>query len=177
MSRCCGASLPEDIEIGVYFFYRLLSDIRSKGLTRFVVPTPTLVPQWDRVTNKKVTHVCEKKERADSQHGIHGLMSDCREDFDVSEMMRSRAVTSSVEDLSGVQPFSIRVAFTGAFFDVGGKSVQELFAFLIITPLRNFDIVSYIHESFLSQPTPGKCFSGVFFMCQETMLTTHSPQV
>lgn len=155
MSRCCGASLPEDMEIAVYFWYRVLADIKVKGLTRYVTPTPILVPQWDRLTGKKVTHMCEKKVRAEAQHASQSIISDCMEDFDVSHMLRTRAVTASVEDLSALQPFSIRVAFTGAFFEADGKNVQEMFAFVIITPLRNFDIVSYVHESFLAQPVPG----------------------
>jgi len=59
------------------------------------------------------------------------------------------------EEIESPAPLSIRMGFTGAFFkDEDGKLRQELFCCLFVTPLRNFDMHSYITESFLSKPRP-----------------------
>ncbi len=60
------------------------------------------------------------------------------------------------EEVESRAPLSIRMGFTGAFFkDEDGKLKQELFCCLFVTPLRNFDMHSYIVESFLAKPRSG----------------------
>ena len=53
MGRCVGASIPEHIDKALYFFYRLMSDIESTTMTRYVVPTRNLELKYDR----EVCHV------------------------------------------------------------------------------------------------------------------------
>ena len=48
MGRCVGASIPEHIDKALYFFYRLMSDIESTTMTRYVVPTRNLELKYDR---------------------------------------------------------------------------------------------------------------------------------
>jgi len=60
------------------------------------------------------------------------------------------------EEVESPGALSIRMGFTGAFFkDEDGKLRQDLFCCLFVTPLRNFDMHSYIVESFLAKPRPG----------------------
>ena len=48
MGRCVGASIPEHIDKALYFFYRLMADIESTCMTRYVIPTHNLELKYDR---------------------------------------------------------------------------------------------------------------------------------
>jgi hypothetical protein len=137
----------------LFFFYRLQRHISSNGMSMYVVPTPNLRLKISR-HNKHVEFVYEVVERnvvEPNQSDDEGAAGTSRH-FLLGHAMRKRSRQNDGESFKQRAAFSIRVAFTGAFFKEEGVAKQALFCTAIITPVRNFDMLSYITGNFLVQP-------------------------
>ena len=51
-----------------------------------------------------------------------------------------------------VPPFKVRLGFTGAVFRHGGEEHRKLVAVVAVTWARNWDMLGYIQDCFLSEP-------------------------
>ena len=158
-ARCIGAGVPLHIEKALYFFYRLMSHMELNGLTEFVVPTSTLGLQYDRRGGKRVvgvTRQVETRVRASGGGNEPVVEEDASAAFSFQRAARAEHASSgrdSVETLC--PPLVLRMGFTGALYDVVDadgtmETKQDLFCTLFVTPLRNIDLLSYIHMCFLT---------------------------
>jgi len=151
VARCVGASVPLHIEKAMYFFYRLASHMEINGLTDYATPTTKLQLLFDRQGGKRVIGVSREvsanrgvRVPVDSKrpHCFRQAVND-----DLANGGRDNAQVPCV-------PLTMRMGFTGALCeitDAGGRRTvrQELFCVLFITPLRNVDVLAYIHQCFL----------------------------
>ena len=180
MARCIGASVPDHINKALYFFYRVMSDIESRSMTRYVLPTYHLELKYDRETHKHVTRIVERR-RGGGGAGAAAAAAAAAPPFlpppadgagggaagagagagavggagyRASSFFAPRLDT---EEIESHPPLTMRMGFTGAFFTTAadGKQRHELICCLFVTPLRNFDLPTYITESFLAKPRPG----------------------
>jgi hypothetical protein len=151
--RCVGVGIPQHIIRVLFFFYRLQRHISLNGMSMYVVPTQNLRLKMSRHT-KKVEFVYEVVERnvAEPNHSGDDGTPDSSRHFLLGHAMRKRSRQNDGESFKQRPAFSMRLAFTGAFFKEDGVAKQGLFCSAIITPLRNFDMLSYITGSFLVQP-------------------------
>ena len=159
-ARCVGAGMPLHIERALYFFYRLMAHMELNGVTDFVVPTPTLGLQYDRRCGKRVvgvTRQVESRVRAPAA-GVRPAEEeeDASRGFSFQHAARAEHATSGRDTVEMVcPPLVIRLGFTGALYDVvdahgATETKQDLFCTLFVTPLRNVDLLTYIHLCFLT---------------------------
>jgi hypothetical protein len=138
----------------LHWFYRLQEHTQTNGLAQFVLPTATMRLQYSSKDKKKVRCVQEVRERdsieLDCDNDANVGVSN---DFRLGPALRKRSRHSLGEILREKPPFTVRLAYTGAIFKDGDEYKQELFCVCIVTPLRNFDILSCIWQSFLVRPT------------------------
>jgi len=122
-------------------------------MSMYVVPTPNLRLKVSR-HNKHVEFVYEVVERnvVEPHQGDDDDSACSSRHFVLGQAMRKRSRQNDGESFKQRPPFSIRLSFTGAFFKEDGVPKQALFCAAIITPVRNFDMLSYITGSFLVQP-------------------------
>ena len=160
VDRCNSMTIPQHIADVLYFHYAILNHIKSSGLTNYVVPVKELIKlKKIRVDNKKVVGIFESRMGQNTSY-------DEDDDNDDQDSSRPRDIEGSRSCLKRLfseydklssdhylerEPFTIRVAYTGAFFDVGDVKKQELFCVAIITPNIAFDYISFIKD-FLSTP-------------------------
>ena len=151
--RCNGVGIPPHIMTVLYFFYRLLGHVNVNGLTQYVVPTSSLRLQRSRTDMKKVVSVQEVRERSviESEEP-QGSQTGSSLKFRIGAALRQRRRQNNGESMIERPPFTIRLAYTGVFFTDVDEPKQDLFCVCIITPLRNFDMLSYITQNFLVQP-------------------------
>ena len=159
VGRCIGAAVPLHIEMALYFFYRLCTHIEINGLTEYVVPTPNLQLRYDRRGGKRVVGVTRTvASRASEQGGATCAQHD-NEPFSFERAAQGECSGGGSEAETVCAPLTIRMGFTGALYQADGgdqqgedtETQQDLFCVLYITPLRNVDLLSYIHECFLSR--------------------------
>jgi hypothetical protein len=72
--------------------------------------------------------------------------------FVLGSAIRKRSRQSDGESRRERKPFTVRLAFTGAFYKEAGESKQKVFGAVIVTGLENFDLLAYIMTKFLQQP-------------------------
>lgn len=153
VARCNGVGIPPHIMTVLHWFYRLQEHTQTNGLTQFVLPTATLRLQYSSKDKKKVRCVQEVRERdsieLDQDQDVGSGSSNV---FRLGPALRKRSRHSMGEVLREKPPFTVRLAYTGAIFKDGDEFKQELFCVCIVTPLRNFDILSCISQSFLVRP-------------------------
>jgi hypothetical protein len=152
MHRCDGVGIPEHISRVLFFFHRLQRFIELHGISMYVVPTKNLKLSMSRSDKHKVVGVYEVMERhfvpldpEDDTSGAGGR-------FVLGSAIRKRSRHSDGENRKERLPFSIRLAFTGAFYKHAGVNKQMLFTTAIVTPLQNFDMLAYIMTKFLVPP-------------------------
>jgi hypothetical protein len=126
-----------------------------------VVPTPTLGLQYDRRCGKRVmgvTRQVESRVRAPAA-GVRPAEEeeeDASRGFSFQHAARAEHATSGRDTVEMVcPPLVIRLGFTGALYDVvdahgATETKQDLFCTLFVTPLRNVDLLTYIHLCFLT---------------------------
>ena len=151
VARCVGASVPLHIEKAMYFFYRLASHMEINGLTEYVTPTPQLHLLYDRQGGKRVIGVSrEVSPNRGMRAPVHPTRPHCFRQVVNDDFAGGRRDTVQVPCV----PLTMRMGFTGALcetVDADGLRVlrQELFCVLFVTPLRNVDVLAYIHQCFL----------------------------
>ena len=159
VARCIGASIPLHIEKALYFFYRLMSHIEINGLTEYVVPTPNLSLQYDRRGGKRVVGVTRQASlfRRPDQDQEQGINAPSDSSFCFRRAMDD-ACAGGGKDVVDTMcvPLTLRIGFTGALYESTNEegvsaTRQELFCVLFVTPLRNVDLLSYIHQCFLAR--------------------------
>lgn len=124
MARCIGSSVPEHIEKALYFFYRVLSAVESQGYTHFAVPTGNLVPQWDRQSKKSVVAIAERQERVPAEERSAAQEDGSNTAFSLASVIGERMANMEGDQLNIKAPFSLRMGFTGAFFNDGPQKQQ-----------------------------------------------------
>ena len=181
VDRCNSMNIPHHISDVLYFYYSMLNHIKSTGLTNYAVPVDqdnSQLLKLKRVRNdpKKIMGIHEVV--IGENMGFCTSGQESSQDFDYTCIKDSLSRLFSEHDkvssdhLIERDPFSIRVAYTGAFFKVGGEPTtfgdeqttlgnakkkssaevkQELFCVAIVTPVRAFDFISYVRD-FLSSP-------------------------
>ena len=160
VGRCIGAEVPLHIEMALYFFYRLCTHIEINGLTEYVVPTHNLQLRYDRRGGKRVAGITRTVAHRASRHGEPNRASSGNEPFSFERAAQGECSSSGCEAETVCSPLTIRMGFTGALYragdgeqqEVDSETQQDLFCVLYITPLRNLDLLSYIHECFLARP-------------------------
>lgn len=153
VDRCNSMNIPQHIADVLYFHYALLNHIKANGLTNYVIPISELITlKKIRVDSKKVVGLFE------SVVGQTTTLDDENDGEENGGSTKSclKRLFNEYDHLSSDHylehdPFTIRVAYTGAFFKVGEKVQQELFCMAIITPNRAFDYISFVND-FLSTP-------------------------
>ena len=175
VGRCIGAAVPLHIEMALYFFYRLCTHIEINGLTEYVVPGPNLQLRYDRRLGKRVVGVTRAVSSRASGQGEPSCAQPDNEPFSFERAAKGECSGGDCEAETVCAPLTIRMGFTGALYQSDGgdqlgddaeaqrgydaeaqrgddaETQQDLFCVLYITPLRNVDLLSYIHECFLSR--------------------------
>jgi hypothetical protein len=137
----------------LFFFYRLQRHTNLHGLTNYVVPTPNLRLKVSHKEKHKVDYVYEVVERNLVENELEDdACTGSSGKFLLGPAMRKRSRQNDGESLKQKEAFTIRVCFTGASFEEEGAAKQTLFCTAEITPLRNFNMLGFITEKFLSQP-------------------------
>ena len=144
--------IPEHISRVLFFFYRLQRFIEVHGMSMYVVPTKTLKLSMSRADKHKVVGVYEVMDRHFVQLDPEDDTSGASGRFVLGSAIRKRSRQSDGENRKERPPFTIQLAFTGAFYKQGGVSKQKLFACAVITPLQNFDLLAFILTKFLVPP-------------------------
>lgn len=165
ISECNGMTLTRHMENVLYFYYMLETFIQQKGVQNFVVPTADLYLDYSVEKNKKVIGVLEVLADHVELDGDNTMHIDDIEDYtprvsgshslDYDTFME-RIKKSTQDNREGRKMFTTKLAFTGAFFDVEGKTKNKLFSMIVITPLKNFNLYDYIIYMFLSPPKDPK---------------------
>jgi hypothetical protein len=156
VERCNSMNIPPHIARVLYFYHSLLDHMKVSGLTGNVIPIEHM--SLKKMKNdkgadaKKIVGVFEEI-LAGCMNEDEIYVSDGLRSFDthISQTLQERDINGS-DSLRERDPLSIRIAFTGAFFKVDGETRQELFCVAIITPLKAFDMVSYIRDYFSIPP-------------------------
>lgn len=159
MSRCNSMSLPEHIINVLYFYRELLSHLKTNGITNFAIP---LVNQdLSKSANKKDKSVVGLTETiVGGESMFDGLPESETGLISIVQVLNDRDNQRNCEHIQDREPFTIRVAFTGAMYDVrdatdtsGETSMkQELFCVVIITPNAAFNLPLYVKEFFQAPP-------------------------
>ena len=160
VGRCIGAAVPLHIEMALYFFYRLCTHIEINGLTEYVVPTNHLQLRYDRRGGKRVAGITRTVAHRASRQGEPNHAPSENKSFSFQRAAQEECSSGGCEAETVCSPLTIRMGFTGALYRAadGGQlegdseTQQDLFCVLYITPLRNLDLLSYIHECFLARP-------------------------
>ena len=163
VSRCIGASMPMHIEQAIYFFYRLMTHMDINGLTEYVVPTPSLSLRYDRHCGKRVVGVTRQASMFRRGGGASGAEAGAGAGGRANAGFNFRRVVNGAFADGGLDvvdtlcaPLTLRIGFTGALHESTNSadevtSGQDLFCVLFVTPLRNLDLLSYIHQCFLAR--------------------------
>ena len=145
-ASCIGSSIPEHIKDCLYFFFKLGTAIETYGYKKYALPTPRHHVIFQDKGVKSVQEVRSTPRNPDAEDA---------EDVNSTRFSLASAFHNhheAEEQYINQEPFSVRVGFTGAFFVSDAKIQREVFCVLYITPLRNFDMLSYITEDFLTRP-------------------------
>ena len=151
ISECNSMTFPDHVTDILYFFHSLLMFISQNGLTNHVLRSQTLSLGQSRTRDKVTTGVLENKMGSNSESFMDEGDFD-REFRGASEILRDRNRQGVGDHLEEKDPFTIRMAYTGALFDVDGEIKHMLFCMVIVTPLINFDFLGYINYVFLNNP-------------------------
>lgn len=156
VERCNSMSVPAHISDVLFFYHSVLNQIKTSGLTGYVIPLTNMSLKKMRNDAKKIVGVFEDIVASNTQEQALYTVTDLREgDMDICNVLQERD-TAGAEHLLEREPFTIRVAFTGAFYEVDEETKQELFCIAIITPLKAFNLVTYINDFFTTPPkAPG----------------------
>lgn len=156
VERCNSMNIPPHITNVIYFYYSLLSHIKVNGLTGSVIPLENMSLKKMRndkgVDAKKIVGVFEDISLGSVRDGANLCMGNMRPgDTHICNVLSERDANGS-DHLLERDPISVRIAFTGAFFEVDGVTKQELFCVAIVTPLKAFDLITYINDYFSAPP-------------------------
>lgn len=158
VERCNSMNIPSHISAVLYFYYSLLMSIKANGLTGSVIPLESMTIKKMKndkgLDAKKIVAIFEDIVAGsgyDDQAPVDGSFTS--NVTSINDVLRERDVNGS-DHLLEREPFTIRIAFTGAFFEVDGITKQELFCVAIITPLRAFNLIGYIRDYFTTPPKP-----------------------
>jgi hypothetical protein len=136
----------------LYFFWKVRAHIETYGLDKYVIPTPQHQLVYNQMNHKEVKAVQERRDFHRSAVADDNPVAGGSTRFRLSRAMSKRSRRGGEETLITREPFTVRVGVTGAYFSVAGKMHREIFCVLYITPLRNFDLLSYITENFMNRP-------------------------
>jgi hypothetical protein len=164
-----GMTLSRHMENVLYFFYMLETYIQQKGVQNFVVPTDKLFLDYSVENHKKVIGVLELFTENVELLSVSGGGNTMQLDEDDEYISRGfgsqtmdydtfmeRVKDSATDNREGRKMFTTKLAYTGAFFDVEGKTKNKLFSMIVITPLKNFNLYDYIIYMFVSPPSDPK---------------------
>jgi hypothetical protein len=126
--------------------------IESHGLDKYVIPTPQHKLVYNQMNRKEVKGVQEIRQYFRDTAARAGAEGGAATDFSLAEEARKRHRRGGEEQYIWRDPFTVRLGITGAHFSVADKMQREIFCVLYITPLRNFDLLSFITENFLNRP-------------------------
>lgn len=152
LSESNGMTLSPHISNVLYFFYMLENYIQEQGITNFVVRTETLSPEFGKTAknNKIVVGISERMNDVSHSDGMN--IDEDNGTFNTSHLFRQRVRQSSCDLKEERKPFSVKVAFTGALFEIEEETKQMLFSMVVITPIKNFNLYDYINHVFLNAP-------------------------
>ena len=156
VERCNSMNIPSHISNVLYFYYSLLTDIKAHGMTGCVIPLEFMTLKKMRndkgVDAKKIMGVFEDMVISHaSDMSERSVESVTAADTVITRVLRDRDTNGS-DHLLEREPFTIRIAFTGAFYEVDGEKLQDLFCVAIVTPNRAFNLISYIKHFFTVPP-------------------------
>jgi hypothetical protein len=136
----------------LYFFWKVQTHIETHGLDKYVIPTPQHHLVYNQMNHREVKAVQEIKTIYHCSAAPEERATGGPARFRLSRAMVKRSRRGGEEILVTREPFTVRVGVTGAYFTVAGKTHREIFCVVYITPLRNFDLLSYITENFMNRP-------------------------
>lgn len=157
VERCNSMNTPPHICNVLFFYYALLSHVKANSLTGYVIPLENLTLRKLRndkgVDAKKIVSVCEDMVSCNSDRPPQPYLNFGAPvgTTDIRSVLEDRD-RGGTEHMLDRDPFSIRLAFTGAFYEVDGVTKQELFCVAVITPLKAFDLITYIKDLFQMPP-------------------------
>lgn len=147
--------LPEHILKVIFFYSQLEEVIKTTGLTNYVIPLPNQPLKRAKMKDKTVVGLSEQI--IGGEPFYDGLPDEDPDMISITKFLNDREAQKSSCLTLEREPFTIRVAFTGALYElIGDASFQpcekrELFCVVIITPNLAFDLHSYI-QNFLETP-------------------------
>jgi hypothetical protein len=158
VERCNSMNIPGHIANVIYFYYSLLTHIKAHGMTGNAIPIESMslkkMKNDKGVDAKKIVGIFEDMvATCVSEQAEEGPWESRAGDTTISRVLCDRDTNGS-DHLLEREPFTIRLAFTGAFFEVEGETRQELFCVAIVTPLKAFNLISYIKDYFTMPPKP-----------------------
>lgn len=165
MDRCNSANLSQHAFSVLYFYSELQNLIMTNGLTNYAIPMPSQNLKRNKKRENNVIGLSETVlGNGNCEHPTceanDGLVS-------IVHALQERESQMNLEHKIDRLPFTIRVAFTGALYEIsddhssllqdssqaeGKEQRKELFCFVIITPNLAFDLHSYIKDLFFSPP-------------------------
>lgn len=154
MERCNSMNTPPHIGNVIYFYFCLMNHLKTSGLTGYVLPLENLRPMKPR-GEKKIIGIFEYMNGCDEvDESTESQSMDFSRMYkaDILSFLGDREKSNGSDHKLERDPFTIRIAFTGAFFEVDGVTKQELFCIAIITPNKSFDMISYIKDFFSAPP-------------------------
>jgi len=149
--------LPEHILRVIFFYSQLEEVIKTTGLTNYVIPLPNQPLKRAKMKDKTVVGLSEQI--VGGEPFYDGLPDDDPNMISITKFLNDREAQKSSCLTLERDPFTIRVAFTGALYEVtndmdvesDSSEKRELFCVVIITPNLAFDLHSYI-QNFLETP-------------------------
>ena len=126
--------------------------IETYGLDKYVLPTHQHKLVYNQMNHREIKAVQEVRQYSRNPTALDERRHGASSEFNLGEALNKRSRRGGEEELITRDPFTVRLGVTGAYFTVAGKIQRELFCVLYITPLRNFDLLSFITENFLNRP-------------------------
>lgn len=142
----CVAQIPREIQNALYFFHSLSCHVRDGA--QYMIPTDNIELKCDRTRAKVVTGMYWKRNERVNERIVP------REDteLDMNDAMLHRSTLEHGMVVTEIKVLKLRLAFTGAQYEVDGEEQKKTFCVLFVTFARNFDALNYINNVFLKKP-------------------------
>jgi hypothetical protein len=166
--EACVAQIPKTLQSFLYFFHKLSADIED--LRHYAVPSQNVSLRKKRGEKNKIADLMWHKPYEPGAAGAD--LSSAGDEVDLNEIVceRGRNNARSQNAMMKIAPFKVRLGFTGAIFRHGGEEHRQLFAVLVVTWARNWDMLGYIQDQFLRDPPKTVNYKARLAECKQMNL-------
>lgn len=160
MDRCKGVNLsPHALKV-IFFYSELMKLIKLNGMTNYAIPLTFQSLKRSKKRDSNVLGICESITGGEPVYdGLPEVNTDL---ISIVKVLNDREAQKSSELKLERDPFTIRVAFTGATYNTVNTqersdpdsvtAKRDLFCVVVITPNAGFDLQSYVKDFFYAPP-------------------------